>query len=483
VLDAADTLLPAPDLRRLGRYEVLCLLATGGMAEIFIGRARGPESFEKIVVLKRLRPLLLSERDALDLFLHEARLAATLHHPNIVQVYETGVDESSYFIAMEYVHGETLAALLKQLAANKQPIALDIILAVITSICAGLHHAHEQRGADNKPLNIVHRDVSPSNILLGFEGSVKLVDFGIAKATTRSHETTKGVLRGKAAYMAPEQVEGERLDRRADLFSLSVVFYEMLTLTRLFGGAKSDFEVLEAVMDKPVPPPSTLRPDIPAEIDRIVLKGLAREREARYQTGEELQAELEAFARQHQLSLSILTLRRFVQSVFGERVEAWRNAERHGVSLADHVVKQVAPTPAYGIGRNPPITPAPPAPAPPTARSATQPTGVLLDLAGVTPRRPWRLIAAAALLGVAATAVVMLGRPRAAPRAVAAQPQPHPVAPATVEPRAEPQTGSITPPKVTKSVAAPPHPRRSEHKTAAKVQAGKDWDPDSLWPP
>jgi serine/threonine protein kinase len=483
----------AETLRRLGRYEVLRLLATGGMAEIFLGRVRGPEGFEKIVVLKRIKPALSAESDVVDLFLHEARIAATLHHPNIVQVHETGVDEGSYFFAMEYVHGENLSTVLHEVSRRGQTVPLDVALAIMAGICAGLHHAHERRDAAGQPLQIIHRDISPSNVLLGYEGSVKLMDFGIAKAATRSSETTKGVLRGKVAYMAPEQIRADPLDRRADLFSLCVVFYEMLTLSRLFGGGASDFAVLEAVLRKDFPPPSSLRPQCPPGIDEIIMKGLQRDRDRRYQTAEELQADIEAVASKLHLTLSTLTLRRFVRELFGERVEAWQNAERHGISLADHVIAQ-APTKA---------TPAPlRSIAPVAALSATRATPPRLSR-GL--RWQYKLLLATAALGVCATVAVTVRRrshSRTPPAAVVTTEPAVPTVPAALEridagpapaaaasaahaPPAPPPATPIAPlaPPVVKPPAAVK--ARPPRKVAPEVQRRKPavWDPEGLLPP
>src|SRR3954464_6084178 len=202
---------------RLGRYEVLKHLASGGMADVLLGRTDGIEGFERHVVLKRIKPEHAKDARFIRMFLDEARVAATLHHQHIVQVHDIGESAGEYFIAMEYLHGEDVRTLLSNASKSRTHVALGFAVAIVSAVAAGLHYAHERLGSDKRPLQIVHRDVSPSNILVGYDGSIKIVDFGIAKASMRE-ETRSGNLKGKLAYMSPEQCTGGEVDRRSDVY-------------------------------------------------------------------------------------------------------------------------------------------------------------------------------------------------------------------------------------------------------------------------
>src|SRR5262245_40503864 len=224
------------------------------MAEVLIARATGIENFERHVVIKRIRSEQARDAKFVGMFLDEARLAACLHHANIVQVHDIGQEGGEYFFTMEYVHGEDLRRLLTHLAANKVKTPFEHVITIITAVASALHYAHELRGNDRKPLGIVHRDVSPANILVAYDGSVKVVDFGIAKAA-RNAQTRSGTLKGKVAYMAPEQCNGQPVDRRSDVFALGIVLYELVTVRRLFKG-DTDFLTMSAIVGGKVPKPS-----------------------------------------------------------------------------------------------------------------------------------------------------------------------------------------------------------------------------------
>src|SRR5579871_1298801 len=255
--------MPAVEPIRFGKYELLSRIAAGGMAEIFLARAASLKGFEKYLVIKRILPHKTRDPNFVSMFLDEARLAATLDHPNIVQIYDVGAIDGEYFIAMEYLHGEDLLALVRagvQLGLGRPP--LEIVITILDGTLGGLHYAHERRGFDGKPLNIVHRDVTPGNIVITYDGAVKLVDFGIAKAATRevNQDTRAGALKGKIQYMSPEQCKGEALDRRADLFALGIILFELTTGKRLYH-EKSDFETLKKIVEGPVPDPVSVAPD------------------------------------------------------------------------------------------------------------------------------------------------------------------------------------------------------------------------------
>ena len=312
-------------------YEILAKLATGGMAEIFLARHANAAGVERYVVLKRVLRERASDAAFVRMFLDEAKLAAQLQHPNIAQVYDIGKLGDSYFFTMEYVHGETVRALLHRSHALRKPMPLGTALTIAAGAAAGLHHAHERHGLDGKPLGIVHRDVSPSNLMVSYEGHVKLVDFGVAKAATASVETRSGTVKGKIAYLSPEQCRGRGVDRRSDLFSLGIVMWELLTVERLFKHP-SDFETMAAIVNDPSPPPSSRRPDVPPELDALVLRLLAKNPDERFQTAEDVLEAIEQVAMQTHQALSTSGLGRFVRELFGQRPEPWvelRAAEQH----------------------------------------------------------------------------------------------------------------------------------------------------------
>ncbi|HEX4456908.1 MAG TPA: serine/threonine-protein kinase, partial [Polyangia bacterium] len=314
---------------RIGKYEVLRPLAQGGMAELFLARATGLVGIERLVVIKRVRPQLATYQKYIAMFLDEARLAATLQHANIVQTYDFGEDYGGYYIAMEYLHGEDVARLMKHAQVKNVRVPLEHALSIGLGMCAGLHYAHERVALDGQPLYIVHRDISPHNISVTYDGSVKVVDFGIAKAARRLIETRNRTIKGKIPYMSPEQCLGGAIDRRSDVFSVSIVLWE-LTLGRRLFDPKSPLGLLKAVANADVPRPSSLEPNYPRDLEAILMKGLSLRVEDRYQTAEELQLALEAFAREHKLPVSPVGLARYMRDLFGLTVDAWRAAQHSG---------------------------------------------------------------------------------------------------------------------------------------------------------
>jgi serine/threonine-protein kinase len=303
-------------------YAILAKLATGGMAEIFLARNASGAGIERYVVLKRVLRHKANDENFVHMFLDEARLAAQLQHPNIAQVYDTGVLGDSYFFTMEYVHGETVREILHRTYAQKLSIPISAVLTIAAAAASGLHHAHERKGMDGKPLGIVHRDVSPSNLMVSFEGNVKIVDFGVAKATHRRTETQSGTVKGKIAYLSPEQCRGRAIDRRSDLFSLGIVMWEMLVGDRLYKHG-TDYETMEAIVLTSAPRPSTRRGGIPPELDEIVDKLLSRDPDKRFQTADEVLEALERAAVRVGVPLSATALGRFVRELFGPRPEPW----------------------------------------------------------------------------------------------------------------------------------------------------------------
>jgi serine/threonine-protein kinase len=278
---------------QLGNYEPLLQLATGGMATVYVARQIGAAGFERLVVLKRVHPHLLSNREFYDMFRDEARVAAMLHHPNVVPVTDVVEAEGELFLVMEYVDSVALSTLLKaahDLGARLPPPAVTRVLA---DTLAGLHAAHEAVDMRGQRLEIVHRDFSPQNVIVASDGTSRLIDFGVAKARHRLTETRSGSLKGKYGYMSPEQAKAQPVDRRADLFSAGVVLWEALTGGRLFRG-ENEFDTVRRIVEGPIPAPSSIAPAVPRELDAVVQKALMRERERRFQSASEFLEALEA---------------------------------------------------------------------------------------------------------------------------------------------------------------------------------------------
>ena len=287
-------------LARFGRYEVDELLARGGMAEVYRARLVAAHGFVRPIVVKVIRTELLADERAALMFIDEARMAAGLHHRNILQIVDFDRFDGGAFIVTELVEGCDLRAFLANLRAAPR---YDIAVTIMTELAAGLDAAHEATATDGAPLNLVHRDVSPSNVLLGRHGEIKLSDFGVAKARLRSYHTVSGTLKGKAPYMAPEQILGGTLDRRADVFSLGVLLFEVTTRTRLYS-AMNDANAMKTILAGEVPDPAQRRHNYPPQLAAIVRRALATDREARYPTARALADDLDALARERKWNLS-----------------------------------------------------------------------------------------------------------------------------------------------------------------------------------
>jgi len=270
-----------PARNTVGRYRLLKRLAAGGMGEVWLAATRGPAGFEKHFAIKRILPHLAADEEFVGRFIDEARIVVTLVHGNVAQVLDMGEEDGDYYIAMEYVPGKDLRRVLRRCADDGAPMGTALALYVTAEVCRGLGYAHRKVDDKGRELRIVHRDVSPSNVLLSWEGEVKVTDFGVASAMGRLTDSLAGRLHGKIAYMSPEQAGGEVLDRRSDVYSAGIVCWEMLTGRRLFDGP-SDTAVLRKVQDGLVEPPSTLAPQLPAAVDEVVLRALARSRGERY---------------------------------------------------------------------------------------------------------------------------------------------------------------------------------------------------------
>ncbi len=280
---SAGSLIPIGS-RSFGRYELLARLATGGMAEIFLARHRDAiPGDSSVLVIKRVLPHLAEDSRFVSMFRDEARLAARIEHDNVCRVVDMGSVGDTYFIAMEYLHGMPLSRVLVRAARTEQPLDFRLVAGLLVQCCAGLHHAHELRDADGRALDVVHRDISPPNIFVTESGLVKLLDFGVAKAHGASEKTRTGTVKGKNAYMSPEQVLGQPMDRRSDIFSLGIVLWEALTAQRLFM-REVDFETFRAITEGDVPDVRLLRPDTPAELADVVNHALALRPDQRFPT-------------------------------------------------------------------------------------------------------------------------------------------------------------------------------------------------------
>jgi tRNA A-37 threonylcarbamoyl transferase component Bud32 len=479
---------------------VIGQLAEGGMGEIFLARSVGERGFEKVVVLKRILQRNVTNRDAVRMFMDEARLMAALNHPNVVQVYDFGTAAGSHFFAMEYVHGEDLGKIMNAATVAGRPLSLELAIGVIAEAAAALHYAHEQRGKDGTALEIVHRDISPSNLLVSYDGAVKLTDFGIAKWTKRETETRYGAIKGKIAYMSPEQCRAGRVDRRSDVFGLGILLFELTTGTRLYQGT-SDFAILEQIVHQDAPRPSSRRADYPAAVEKIVMRALARDPRQRQQTARQLQLELEEYALEAKLKISGMARAEEMGALFGAKIEAWRQAIQAGRSLGEHLAAAGAEhglATALGIG---------------PAHTITRSEGTEVMLRRKSDGVPYesgtavrRVVLAAGVLGLAGAGVALRGRLARTPAAVIEPPRPAPApAPAPVmaakravteevsafRPRAAPEPPRSTSRRVRRRTAEPETPavarkppatepakREKEPDTAKKV-----WDPDSIYLP
>jgi len=457
--------------RRFGRYTLLRRLASGGMAELYLALHRSLANFERLVVIKRILPELGRDQSFITMLLQEARIAATFSHPNIVTTFDVGQAEGEYFIAMEHIHGEDLRSIVRAMRPkNVKEFPLEHALAIGVGAAAGLAYAHEQKDLHGVPLAVVHRDISPQNILVTFTGDVKVVDFGIAKARL-SHDaeattggdtgftsgvvatgplpdTGAGKVKGKLPYMSPEQARGEALDARSDIFSLGIILFELCTGRRLFRGS-NDAETLQMILDGKYPDPSSVNKRVSPGLGAVISKALAFDRNDRYSTARELQSDLVRVVHAEHIALSSVAFGEWMQMLFAERLSSQQEALAQGKQLAD-VLAADDPDPGDTSSRSIPsgsserAVASIPAPAPHPGHS----------------RLTAALLAVIALLLLVVVAVVVLRAPAPAPvapapppPAVTAAPQPPPPpapAPSAVVPEAQPP---VAPP-----VAADPPP-------------------------
>ena len=303
-----------------GKYNLIQKIAQGGMAEIFLATREGElGGFEKQVAIKRIFRHLTGREETVNMFFDEARIAATLNHPNIVQVYDLGEVEGYFYIAMEFVHGTDLRRVCKRGLDNGNYLPIYLATHIVANTAAGLHYAHTRTDDDGNPRNIVHRDISPQNVLLSMDGHVKICDFGIAKAENRLARTRTGQFKGKLSYMSPEQFNGEFVDARSDVFNLGIVLYEITLARRLFN-AKTDFERMRQIANAQVTPPSEIRPDFPPDLEAIIMKALASDPADRYQTAEQMQLELEEWVYERNKNVGAVQISNYMEQVFPELV-------------------------------------------------------------------------------------------------------------------------------------------------------------------
>jgi len=296
-----------------GRFELLHKIAAGGMAEIFLARQWGEGGFFRDVVIKRLFRHMAEHERALRMFQYEARLLAELSHPNIPQVYELGFEEGTWYMAMEYVEGHNVADLWRSGARVGQVMPMQVAAGVVLQACEALHHAHERTDRAGRPLRIVHRDVTPQNLMVTGDGVTKVMDFGVAQTAAR-RDTEEGAIKGTFSYMAPEQVRARPLDKRADVFALGVILYELTTGTRLFRG--TDVQVMTAVVEQDAPQPSARVPSYPADLEEIVMAALQRDRAHRLPSAAHMALALEDFALRHGIVIGPRTVTKYVNAVF-----------------------------------------------------------------------------------------------------------------------------------------------------------------------
>jgi eukaryotic-like serine/threonine-protein kinase len=321
-----------------GKYTLIDRIAVGGMAEIFLARQTGPDGFEKTIVIKRIRPHLSKQSSFVRMFLNEAKLAAQLDHPNIVQIYDLGRIGESYYIAMEYIFGRDMRRIIPKADSLGIPFPMVYALKIASSVCEGLYYAHQKADPYGNPLNVVHRDISPENVFVSFDGTVKILDFGIAKAANQIVQTDAGDIKGKLSYMSPEQCRGMSLDCRSDLFSLGVVLFEWLTGFRLFTG-DSEVAIMKSIIEARIYAPSYFKADIPKPVEEILMRTLEKDRARRYQTAWEMQYAIDQFLTHSEFTPSNIHLSNFLKQLFEDELEE----ERSRVARRMKVTAQALP--------------------------------------------------------------------------------------------------------------------------------------------
>jgi serine/threonine-protein kinase len=479
---------------QIGKYQLLRKLATGGMAEVFLAKATGPMGFEKTLVVKRILPHLAEDPAFTAMFLSEAKLAAQLNHPNVVQIFDFGEADGSYYLAMEYIDGPNLRVLSKRASKLGLELAPTLCARIIANACEGLAFAHDFSDPETgQPLGLVHRDISPDNLLLSRQGSVKVVDFGIAKASGQSHRTQTGVVKGKIAYMPPEQLRNQPLDQRTDVYALGIVLYELLTGHRPFD-ANEDADIMRAILFEPLVPAVERQPGLPRALLRIVDRALAKHREQRYPGCRGFQADLEQFILDTGTPVGAYQLAQFVLQVTAN-TEALVKTPPPGTSSRGSMVAPAAPEARPGPpGATPPTPAQPPAVSVRDSQGETQavPSSLTAPAAPAVSRRGR---AAAAIGGVALLLTgggllyALTGSAPAGPvLAPPALPSPAPVTAPVVPPsladssKTEPKPPPPVEPEnnpVTKAAAPPPSPEPAPTLLATPPTPAAEMQPKS----
>jgi serine/threonine-protein kinase len=338
--ESSPLMLPA--ICDYGRFELLGRLAFGGMAEIFLAREPSTVGAARLIAIKRILPRVADDPQFVRMFLDEARLAVQLQHPSICHLYEFGELEGTYFIAMEWIHGAQLGKIIRAARAHGG-IAPELAARVISQIAEALHYAHRLRDSSGAPLGIVHRDVSPHNIMVSYDGHVKLLDFGIAKATSQEVKTEAGVVKGKFAYMAPEQCLGRPIDARADVFALGICLYEILAGETLYVRA-TDYETMHAVLEDSVPSAASVRKQLPPELDAIVAKALAKDPEERFKSAGAMQTALDDWQAKRGVTVNARSLAVLMAKLFADQIRAGPLVDS---TPFGNSVLQRAPTPEH----------------------------------------------------------------------------------------------------------------------------------------
>jgi eukaryotic-like serine/threonine-protein kinase len=458
----------------LGRYALYDAIATGGMATVHYGRLLGPVGFSRTVAIKRLHAQFARDPEFVSMFLDEARLAARIRHPNVVPTLDVVALEDEVFLVMDYVQGESLSRLARVTRARGDRIPLQTVSAILCGALHGLHAAHEAKNERGEPLGVVHRDVSPQNILVSSDGVPRVLDFGIAKAAGHSHQTREGQLKGKFAYMSPEQLTSAPVDRRTDVYAAGVVLWESLTLERLFTGDSAG-AVITNVLNRPVPAPSEVNPEVSASLDAIVLRALARDPGERFASAREMALQLEECVPIASPTRVSAWVEGLAGDVLAERAQSIADIESASVQMAEEPdssasgVSASRPRPsrismALGPGEVPSQV---------SSISVTTP----YRSAAVTPQRHWRPVAIGVSAGVVVAAVIGIGvfahvyRSHAA-GAAAASAQSEPAgAPSAVQSEltARPSAQTSGANALAVAPAVPPNPTPAEHAAQAGV--------------
>jgi len=434
---------------RFGKYLLLEKLATGGMAQLYRAKIIGVEGFEKFIAIKQILPHLAHEEELITSFIDEAKLAALLNHQNIVQIYDFGSMENSYFITMEYLFGKDLRAVKAKAKEKGSPVTIENALYLISRACAGLDYAHKLKDFQGKSLNIIHRDISPQNVFLTYEGDVKIVDFGIAKAASQSTITQVGMIKGKVAYMSPEQAAGKVIDHRSDIFSTGILLYELLAGCRMFTGDDT-LQILSKVREGEFTPLATLKGGLPGKLYDIAAKALAKDPEDRYQSCADMQADIEECIFRLNLRPSGRSMAEYLKILFAEEIEAEgkRMADAAGAGAASDQAQE-AESERRSVGTPPAQKPPAPKAEPALPAKAAPPQVRPMP---PEPAKGGKKGALAAVAGVAVLALLggayyLMGKGPAgttapvpaakAPAPAAPQASPSPPAPSAPSPTAE----------------------------------------------